>query len=359
MIGSHGRRDGRAGAHVIRFAAGILVAASLVSVAMAPAAAAGRGGRIVWTRNAKSNRRAQIVSARPDGGGLLELTHPGPQSYDIDAQISPDGSEVVLERDIGESAVQSILVGADGGSRSVLDLGCVDPCVLDSAPTWFGPDRLAFTPVIGPFDGPNNSARSAVLHTALLNGSDPQRLSEPGIDGTFEDYHAHVSPDGSYVVFTRVRNDPFAIAAYRMDVDGTHVHRLTPWNLGADLADLSPATSGPTEDLVVFETYGSGPPRGKNQNIATVPATCAPLSECRAQTEYVTHHQGGRVASFNPAWSPSGGRLAYTLFKGPDADHRCCVGDIWTADADGSHRKPVSTSPRFEYRPDWGPAPQP
>lgn len=302
---------------------------------------------------------SQIVSARPDGTGFRELTHPGPQAYDIDAQISPDGSRVVLERDIGDSAVQSILVGADGSRRRLLDLGCVDPCELDSAPTWFGLDQLAFTPVIGPFDGPNGSARSAVLNTARLDGSHMQRLSEPGIDGTFEDYHAHLSPDGSYVVFVRVRNDPLATAAYRMDVDGTDVHRLTPWSLGADLADLSPATSGPTEDRVVFETYGSGAPRGKSQNLATVPSTCAPLSECSNQIEYLTHHGPGRIASFNPAWSSNGKRLAYTLFKGPDAHHRCCVGDIWTARSDGSDRRPVSTSPRFEYRPDWGPAPPP
>ena len=351
-------RHGGAGGRV-RLVRALIAAACLSAMALAPrlAAASSAGGKIVWTRNAKSNRRSQIVSARPDGAGLRELTHPGPQAYDIDAQISPDGSQVVLERDIDDSGAQSILVGADGGGRRLLDLGCADPCVLDSAPTWFAPDRLAFTPVIGPFDGPNGSARSAVLETSFLDGSDPQRLSEPGIDGEFEDYHAHVSPDGSYVVFTRVRNDPFAIASYRMDVDGTHVHRLTPWSLGADLADLSPATSGPTEDLVVFETYGSGPPKGKSQNIATVPSTCAPLRECVKQIDYLTDHGGGRISSFNPAWSPSGARIAYTLFKGPGAHHRCCVGDIWTARADGSGRRPVSTSPRFEYRPDWGPAP--
>jgi hypothetical protein len=41
-----------------------------------------------------------------------------------------------------------------------------------------------------------------------------------------------------------------------MDADGSDVRRLTPWRLDADTADLSPAASGPTEDLVAFETYG-------------------------------------------------------------------------------------------------------
>jgi hypothetical protein len=251
-----------------------------------------------------------------------------------------------------------VIVGADGDNERVLNLGCVDPCALDSAPTWLGAtDRIAFTRIVGPFDAPNESARSGALQTALLDGSDIQRLSEPGIDGVFEDYHAHLSPDGGYILFTRVRDDPLSVAAFRMNVDGSEVRQLTPWKLGGDLADISPAASGPTKDLVVFETYGMGAPEGKNQNIATVPSTCASVSDCRKQIEYVTDHRAGRVASFNPAWSPNGRRIAYTLFKNGDDDHPCCVGDIWTARPDGSDREAVSQSPQFEYRPDWGPAP--
>jgi Tol biopolymer transport system component len=320
-------------------------------------AAAGQQNQssIVFSRVPHSQDRRQIVSARPDGSHLQALTHPKKDNFDIDAQISPDGGQVVLAREVGESAVQTVLVGADGQNEQTLDLGCVDPCALDAAPTWFGTsDLIAFTPVIGPFDGPNESARSAVLQTALLDGSDMHRLSEPGIDGTFEDYYARLSLDGTYIVFTRVRNDPLAVAAFRMDVDGSDVQRLTPWGLGGDLADLSPGTSA-TEDLVVFETYGMGAPRGKTQNIATVPSTCASLSECRSQIHYLTHLEHGPGARFNPSWSPNGTQIAYTKFRGNR--HDCCVGDIYTMRADGSHRKPVSTSPLFEYRPDWGPAP--
>ena len=74
-------------------------------------------------------------------------------------------------------------------------------------------DRINFTRVMGPFDLVNDSARSAVLWTATLDGTDLQRLSEPGIDGVYEDYFARYSPDGSYIVFTRVRNDALHVAA--------------------------------------------------------------------------------------------------------------------------------------------------
>jgi WD40-like Beta Propeller Repeat len=141
-----------------------------------------------------------------------------------------------------------------------------------------------------------------------------------------------------------------------MDVDGRNVRRLTPWKLDADTPDLSLATRGPTKDLIALETYGMGAPRGKSSNVATVPATCNPVSECRKRTRFVTHHHSGAVWSFNPSWSPSGRRLAYVRFK-PGDRHTPAVGDIWTARPDGSQRRPVSRSPLFEYRPDWGPAP--
>jgi len=77
------------------------------------------------------------------------------------------------------------------------------------------------------------------------------------------------------------------------------------------------------------------------------------VKECAKKIRYVTHHGAGHVASFNPSWSPNGRRIAYTLFS----DHPCCMGDIWIVRFDESHRKPVSRSPAFEYRPDWGRAP--
>ena len=288
---------------------------------------------------------------------MRALTHPGRRTDDIDASISPDGRRVAFERDrLDAETSRVVMVGANGQNAHPLDLGCVDPCVADVTPTWLpAGDRFAFTPVLGPFDQVNGSARSAVLHTARPNGSHVRRLSKPGIDGTYEDYRARFSPDGSYVVFNRVRNADLHVAVFRMNADGSNLRRLTPWKLDADTIDLSLATSGPTKDLIAFETYGMGPPRGKSSNVATVPATCNPVSKCRKRIRFVTHHRGGSASSFNPSWSPNGQRLAYVRFK---PSRRSAVGDIWTSRPNGSHRRAVSRSPLFEYRPDWGPAPQ-
>jgi Tol biopolymer transport system component len=263
----------------------------------APASARPRS-RIVWTRFERGGANsARLVYARANGSDLRRLTFPSSHTQDVNAAISPDGRQIAFERDLNDGdSSKIVLKGARGDHRRVPDLGCTDPCAFLDSPTWLNSgQRIAYTPVIGPFDQVNGSARSAVLHTARTDGSDVRRLSQPGIDGKFEDYHARFSPDGSYVVFDRVRNADVHEALFRMAADGSGARRLTPWKLDAADEDLSLARSGPTKDRIVFQTYGQGPPRGKSQNIATVPATCAPVSECRAKIRYVTHHSGGEI----------------------------------------------------------------
>lgn len=247
-----------------------------------------------------------------------------------------------------------VVVGADGQGAHTVPVSCADPCAGVEDPGWT-PDgqRIVFTRVIGPFDQVNTSARSAVLYTARPDGSGMRRLSQPGIDGVYEDYRARYAADGQYLIFVRVRNSDIKSAVFRMRPDGSDVRQLTPWEVDADEPDLSLAVDGPTKDLVAFETFGHGPPDGSQQDIATVPATCRPLAACTGEIRYVTHNGSGPRTSFNPSWSPDGRRIAFTdaLFPqdGP------AIGDIWTVRPDGSGRQQVSRSPRFEFRPDWGP----
>lgn len=334
-----------------------LLAALTVTLALAMATPAVAGQeqatRIVWTQVLDDEfTTARIVSARPDGSGLRAITHPGPGEFDLNAVISPDGSRVVFERTLPDQSTQIIIVGADGRGEHVLDLGCVDPCAVDLDPSWtLSGRRIVFTRVVGPFDLVNDSARSAVLHTANLDGTGVRRLSEPGIDGVFEDYHARFAPGSKYLTFVRVRNRDIKVAVFRMRPDGSQVRQLTPWRLGGDLADVSPATHGPTKDLVVFETFGTGPPEGSQQDIATVPATCFPLADCTSKIRSVTNNGAGPRTSFNPSWSPDGRRIAFTdVLLGPDR----ALADIWTVRPNGHDRQRVSHSPRFEFRPDWG-----
>jgi Tol biopolymer transport system component len=340
----------------------ILAAAAAVTTAivtMAPtgiplvSAATGDQSRIAWSQFDRSFSSARIMSADPNGQHSRKLTNPGPHAFDLDPVISPDGTQIAFNREQPDG-FEVMLIDERGQDEHVVDLGCADPCDVDVAPSWTSDgQRIVFTRIVGPFDQVNDSARSAVLHTANPDGTDVQRLSEPGIDGAYEDYHARFAPDGSYLTFVRIRNADIKAAVFRMDADGSHIRQLTPWELDGDLPDLSPATHGATKDLVVFETFGHGAPDGKAQDIATVPATCTSLNDCASQTRYVTNNGAGPQQSFNPSWSPDGRSIAYVEFVAGD-DSKPPTGDIWTVQPDGSHRRPVSTSPRFDFRPDWG-----
>lgn len=342
---TRGRTPGRR----VLVAASAAVAALCATVPASASAATGQGpstrGVIVWTD--RTGDGDHLMIARADGSHARSLSPVIPGEGDIDAQISPDGRWVAYEHDAGDTA-ELRLVRPDGRDDHRVDVGCVAPCVAVLTPTWLSDDRLAFTLVDGPFDTGN--AVSAVLWTARPDGSQLRRFSQPGIDGTFEDYSARMSSDRTYVTFRRVRNDGFASALFRTDLDGGRVRQLTPFTLNADVYDLSTARSGPTQDLLVFESLGRGTSESIFADIATVPATCGSLADCTSKIVWLTDNAATGRRNANPNWSPDGSSIVFTDRAGvddPDAE-------ILTMRYLGTRRRTISNSPDFDFRPTWG-----
>ncbi len=338
-----------------RFMVSVTIVAIAASLATMPAASAGTGhgapsadGVIVWTNRADDGSE-HLMIARADGSHARALTPSIPDNFDIDAQVSPDGRWIAYEHDTAENA--SIhLVRPSGRDDHVVDVGCVDLCVAAASPTWLTNRKLAFTLVKGPFDEQTGTATSVALWSARVDGSHVRRISQPASDGVYEEGRVHVSSDRSYVTFERFRNADETAALFRSEPDGSHLRQLTPWDLRADVFDLSTANRGPTKNLIVFESYGRGDPDATFADIATVPATCRSLEACTAKIHWLTDNGATGRRNANPQWSPDGSSLVFTNRSSIDEPNA----DIWTMRYGGSQRRQISTSPNFDYRPAWG-----
>jgi Tol biopolymer transport system component len=338
----------------IRVIPAVVFLAVSATVGVPSATAVPRGGQpstkgvIVWTNRASAGSEHLLI-ASADGSHQRSLTAALPDTGDIDAQISPTGSWIAYEHDTADTA-DVRLVRPDGTRDHVINVGCVDPCVAAAAPTWLSNTRLAFVLVKGPFDPQTGNAASAVLWSSRLDGSDIRRLSQPGIDGTYEDAYVHVSPDRSYLTFQRRRNSDGQSALFRMTPRGTDLRQLTPWEIRAEVNDLSTARRGPTADLLVFESYGRGDPNATFVDIATVPTTCTSLANCTSKIRWLTDNKATGRRNANPQWSPDATSLVFT--NRPNIVDQNA--DIWTMQYLGTERRKISTSVNFDYRPTWG-----
>lgn len=304
-------------------------------------------GMIVWSNRAADGSEHLLI-ARADGSRQRDLTTPAADTRDADAQISPDGSWIAYQRDQGETETIR-LIRPDGRQDHLVDVGCVDPCIAVASPTWLSNRTIAFTLVSGPIDEETGAPASSALYTARSDGSQVHRLSEPGIDGVYEDLYLRAAPDQRYVTFLRRPKAAEGAALFRMAPDGSQVRQLTPYNLGINVNDLSSARHGPTKDLLVFDS-GRGDTTNTFLDIGTVPTTCRSLSDCTSKIRWLTDNGATGRRNANPQWSPDGASLVFTD-RASSAESNA---EIWTMRYPESARRKISTSPNFDYRPTWG-----
>jgi Tol biopolymer transport system component len=319
-----------------RTAVGVAVAVFLVAVPPAEATFPGKRGPIAFQRfvDPRDEESAQIFSVARPGARARRLTRGG---SGFDPDYSPDGRRIAFERRFPVMPDTIFTMGADGSVPVRVTACAADPCLGSSAPAW-SPDgnRLVFERAFGPIVKDNAAALDLV--TANADGTAEQLLLHfrtPREAEGKELHQAQWSPDGRRIAVTILNitaRPRLGSAIHVLNADGSNLRRITPMRLNGGNPDWSPngrriLFNSSFEGQAAVELY-TVRPNGKR------------LRRLRREPE--------RSFSFEPVWSPDGGRIAFVHGTFDTVPH------IWTMKPNGRGLRQLTQGPKPDVRPDWG-----
>jgi Tol biopolymer transport system component len=250
---------------------------------------------------------------------------------------SPDGRRVAVVSGLGQQCSPTLCTGntviidpTDGTWRALAPVGT--PEVGTFCSLW-SPDGTKFA-----CEGGNDNDTS-VNGIYTIRSSDGGGLTRITDAGGMADVPIAWSPDGRQIVFGRWDFGECSkrSAIYVVDVDGTDLHRITPWGFCDNHGDWSPdgqwivfATS--LGFIFVVHPDGSG--------LAKVPLATS-----------------GRAFAGDVSWSPDGTRFVMLLTARTGNGSSASQEGIATAHTDGSHVRFITVSPTFDHEADWGALP--
>ena len=311
-----------------------LILIALVAVVAAAVASSswatspGRNGRIVYMVQDRA-RHWQVWVANSDLSSPKKLTR---GHYDSGWAVwSPNGRRIAFDSDRtdhkpGNSEhVNDVFVMRPDGS-GVKKLTRSKGVSGDAA--WSPTGRL----IAFDSDRGNRNGRSAI-YVMDANGRRVRRVTNPA--RPLSDYEPRFSPDGTHLVFARARGtaDNAPAALFTVRLNGSSLHRLTPFTLHVGGSDWSPDGK-----RIVFEAYPSGP-FGDVYVVDAAGGTPVNL----------THDTTGQA---DPVWSPDGQKILFL-----DNGFVSGVGrtGLATMDPDGRGRKFISKKNIEAHQPDWEP----
>ncbi|WP_206956667.1 PD40 domain-containing protein [Trinickia acidisoli] len=191
------------------------------------------------------------------------------------------------------------------------------------------------------------------LYVANADGSGEHRLLPT--DGF--DYHASFSKDGQWIVFTSERAGLGEADIYRVQVDGTHLQRLTDHIAVDDAAVFSPTDP----NTIAFVSSRRGKASFGTTNIWTLNIKTGTLHNV---TGALPFDASKPHSYFRPSWSPDGKWLALSSDTGSDwRGHNLPVGwertqetSIYVIRPDGTGWRKIASKPGYaEGSPSWSP----
>ena len=317
----------------------------LVATAPSPAEATfpDHNGRIAFRRFLNEDRAwGAIFTIKPNGKGEQQVTFPSHGFVDRDPDYSPDGRQIVFQRE-GETSNEIWVVDADGSHLTQLtspDPGCLpDRGTCDRSPSW-SPDgkQIAFSRDTGTIKEENKG-----IWVMNADGTRARQLTQLDRPGQAFDSSPQFSPDGHQLVFERdnVRDaQPVGgIALWVLDLRTGTERRITPYALDAgDTPDWSPDGR-----RILFHNNQSGDPH-VSANLYTVRPDGTGLHQ-------LTFETGGAVNYLGASFSPDGRYITAGRRPGTGGTNA----DVLVMRADATHVRNITRSVLYDSYPDWGP----
>lgn len=293
-------------------------------------------GQITFTRTDPESDSSSIYTINPDGGHERQVVPFGDSS-----RWSPSGEELAIEGCASGGPCASTVVNADTGSSRELPL----PTRFDnfSAVVWSpSGSRLAG-------EGVSDTDRTVngIYSVRASDGGDLTRISRP-VNG--DDVPGTYSPDGHRLVFERNANteadgEPVTLGIFVTNLNGHGERRISPpgmltnpehggaWSPRGNqiVFDARPA-EGDRFAIWVMHSDGSG------LRQVPIPLRCGMPAD-----------DPDSVGCFAPSWSPDGRSIVFGTFT-PATGAR----SIYSARADGSHLRQLTSGPGEDDLPNWG-----
>jgi Tol biopolymer transport system component len=309
-----------------RLGAVIAAASACLAAAASPAYAtfAGASGRISFASDRGGS--LQIYTARPDGGGLLRLTHTSGHASSFSSDWSPDGRWIVFDSD-RTGNVELFLMRPDGSGLRQLthSLG------FDADPAWLADGRwVAYS------HGPENGAPGDLWLVNVFTGETRRVTHTPHVGEIFP----AASPRGTWLTFTRIaETEPLRPTLMLIRADGSGRHPLTPAWLHAGVSGWHPSGN-----RIVFQSNVDRP----HSVLYSIRPDGTGLTQLT--------HGPPRTNDLYPDYSPDGRWIVFASDR-VSTDRRPNL-DLWKVRAGGGplHRITL-TRDAFEVAPDWGTAP--
>lgn len=296
-----------------------------------------------------------MFAVNPDGSKPRRVTRPPRRVIDQEADWSPDGRKIVFERKVscpsggGRNGLDNFCdrvytVNRNGrGLKALVPCGfkasgsLTDSCVGVQAPAW-SPDglRIAFRYSLVDAAYIGSFKLNSGIWIVNANGTGLHQITQRR-PGNSWDLMPQWSPDGKRLIFVRVDLSRQADAIFTVNIDGTRLFQVSPWELnGGNGPDWSP-----NGQWILFTSE----PKDGSANLYTIHPDGTDATNLTKQGPSGHHY-------LSSSFSPDGVKIATARTPGTGPER---AADVVVMNADGSGLRAITKTRRWESAVDWGP----